>query len=148
LPIPRALNRQQRAEYQNMLAAQAKPFDDRAKAVEDKVDELWGNSEAVDRIKNDIQVADGRVSKIFESELRRIAGAASPSMRRDLLASLGHKKSKPSRSAILSLRGKVRQDPFNRNLLEELRAMEDKAGGQTMVTYLDARIDSLKGVNR
>jgi hypothetical protein len=148
LPVPRALNKKQRAEYMQILSAQAAPFNNKAMAIEDKVDELWTNSAAIDRIQSDIKVAEGPLAKIFETEMKRIAAIASPSMRRDLLESIGQRTQKPSRSAILQARKEVKQNPFDRGLLEDLRELEVKAGGHTMVTYLDARIDSLKGVRQ
>lgn len=143
LPIPRSLNRSQRAEYQKMLKAQAQPFKEKAEQVQNKIEELWSNTAAVARIENDINNSDPRLARIFEKELKRVAGAASPSRRKQLLKTLNAKNSRPSRKTILAARHKVSRDPFNRTLLEELRRLENQAGGETMVTYLDARLDSL-----
>ena len=43
----------------------------------------------------------------------------------------------------------VKSDPFNPGNLENLRILEERAGGDTMVAYLDARISKLQsGVTR
>lgn len=144
LPVPASLRGAQRAEYQKVLQVQAKPFVDKASQVEDKIDELWSNSAAVERIESDYKNADYNVSKIFAQELKNVASVATPSQRQRILSSLNERDRKPSHGEISQARTKVSRDPFNKGLIQQLRELELKAGGQTMVTYLDARLHSLQ----
>lgn len=145
LPVPRQLNAQQREEYQALLQQQAQPYLNTAQQVTQKVNDFWSNRQALTTLENDYKQADPEMQKLIKEEIEMLASLApNRNTSRHLARMTRSQSSRPSRAQILSARQAVQQDPFNLRRIHNLKTLEEQAGGETMVAYLDARLTQLQ----
>lgn len=145
LPIPRDLSKTEAANYKRGIKLWATEFATVAVNVNKKIDALFNNSHYLKSLfsvaKNDL----GARKKVALYELQILAKSAPSGRVTAEIASL-LKKSNESGSVreLSTARSRVRNDPFDRDRIEQLRALEMEHGSRTMVAYLEARIDEIK----
>lgn len=140
LNTPRGLSAKDQKTYRQTLEVQASQFLNESQMVEQKLATFWSSSEIFDALKQAHSQSDPLSRKIFASELEMLASLAPTQISRDLTQAARVQKVNPTRKQILGARAALSKDPFNQEKLERLKALEEQAGGETMVTYLESRL--------
>jgi hypothetical protein len=144
---PRGLNRAQRAEYKALLAQQAKPYQDSAIAIGQKVGEFWRNSSALDSLQKDYQKANHAVRSLVRDELVALRVRAPGSVKSKINQILENRPRDPRLAEIKQAYNKVKSQPFALSPLNKLIDLEERRDqNPTMVAYLEQRKSSLKEV--
>ncbi len=144
LPIPKRLNESERKMYSNELIAQASPFKKTAAELDLFLTSSWQDERYINLLLQKIEIND-RIRSLLMNELRSLAAFAPASLVKNIKAKLAEFKSRPTNKEITSTQDELRKDPFDLGLQEQLISMEKKRGNQSMVVFLQARINSIKG---
>lgn len=148
LPVPKKLKGAQRDAYSKQVAARARPFLNKAEQIQKKLEAFWGNDSQFDAIAGDYKKAPREFKPVLSKDLRLIAQLAPSGPRRTLERALSASDDLPSQREIVAAREDVKESPFSVGRLKELKELEEKRGQVAMVTYLDARLDSLNDGNK
>lgn len=144
LPVPRGLNGVQRKQYRDLLAQQAMPFEQRAQDMAQKLAQLWTQSDVAEEYANDLENTRGPAQRIVLDEVKLVMSAAPSNIRNSLARISNRHGGSVAGSQIQAARRSVQESPFNTSPLRRLRELENKAGRETMVAYLDARLNKLE----
>lgn len=145
LPVPEQLKGQERAQYTQLLANQARSYQHKYETINRKVTLLWGQTEKQTAIETDMKTAPSApVRALVANELRRLMYVAPGGIRRQLDEELSQQNRVPSEEQIRQAREQAKNRPFNAQTLNQLRELELVRGRETMVAYLDARLLKLK----
>ena len=144
LPTPRGLGPQQRVEYQQALQSRATPYLSESEKVDVKLNTFWSAPEFLAPLQEGAKEPLFEIRQAYQSDLKRIAIFAPSQFASQLQETTQKPFIKPSRKQILQARAEVANDPFNTNKLTQLKALEELAGGEAMVTYLEARLLQLQ----
>ncbi len=145
LPVPSKLKPDQKKQYQQALASQAKPFQDKADAVDKKLNEFWANSTAIEGLSTLVQNSSGSVTRLLAEQYRDLGARAPNSVRSRLESAIAAANDRPSTSEVADARRALQRDPFSERQTNKLKVMETELGRDAMVTYLDARLVQLRG---
>lgn len=144
LPAPKGLNKKQREEYQSILAHQADPYIRMARDYDGRVNDLWNQSDAAARLERDFKDGRRELRPLVQSEAARLASAAPTANLAVRLKKLAQASTpNPDAQEIRELKADLQRDPFNQSLLLELKSLEEKRGSDTMVAFLDSRLEQL-----
>ena len=144
LPIPKKLNSQEKLAYSNELLIQAKPFRDASKELQLFLDFTWQDPAYINNLLNRIESQD-QIRNVLMLELRSLASVAPAKTLKDIQDKLAEFKIRPTHKEISETQLKLRNEPFDISIQNQLFAMEKKIGNQSMAVFLQARSDSLKG---
>ncbi|MEQ1877551.1 MAG: hypothetical protein ABL958_12970, partial [Bdellovibrionia bacterium] len=144
LPVPRGLNAAQRNQYRELLAQQAAPFELRSREVGAKAAQLWNQDSVLDGFAADLERTKGPAQKIVLDEIGLVKASAPSNVRAELARLASRHGGAASGSQIQQARRQVAESPFNTRPLRKLRELEERAGRESMVAYLDARLSKLE----
>lgn len=145
LPTPRGLNKIQREQYRGLLKSQSEPYRQKAQQFEQKVTDLWNQSDIRENLLNDYSKASGSLRKLVNHELQTLARIAPVKYKSDLREAMHARSETRVDSGLLQKAlSNVKRDPFDTDSLERLRDLEKKAGRHAMVAFLEAKVDQLK----
>ena len=142
LPVPRGLRGPQREQYQNLLMSKAQPFEDKAKTVNSKLSDLWGQSGVLDQMSDIISKSSKYIRGLIAQEVTRLLRVAPGSREHQLKSVLAEAHNRHD-VELSRARNEVRQNPFNERDITRLKNLEDTDGSPAMSTFLDARLASL-----
>lgn len=137
LPVPRGLSTEQNKAYQLQISEQTKPYLIEANQINTKIAELWKSASQTYLVENYNQKSGATLVKNEYHLIKSIAEARGLSLKQ-FLAVKNQKQSAQQEAAVLL--GKVRQDPFNVDLLEKMKNLNSQMGHRPMVAYLDSRL--------
>lgn len=146
LPVPAGLSEQDEQEYLALLSQQAAPHQVRAQDAAKKVEEFWANEGAFSQLETALKQETGFRRKLLEQEVAVLSAIAPESKKALMNASVTTEEVKATRPSLKELetaRRTVRENPLSREGLEGLLVLERQIGRPAMVTYLEARLQSL-----
>lgn len=144
LPVPRRLNKDQRAEYTKMIQAQSEPYMERAEQLDSEIEQIWSSSNSLSNLQSAYMGASPELQKVYRDEISILSLNAPSRAQNRLRDLLSTPYRRPSQKDILMARKAVQADPFSISKAESLRELEAQGGNSTMALYLDERIDQLK----
>lgn len=144
LPTPRRLNRQQRAQYRNLLTAQANGYQNKAARYATEWQSMWNESNSIELIRRTYDSASPALQGLLKKEIHILAKNAPSRAQSRLQEILSSGTHKPSRSEILEARRDLQTHPFDISKIQSYRELEKRAGRDTMVSYLDARMSAIQ----
>jgi hypothetical protein len=149
LPLPAGLSPEEENEYMQALSQQSAPHQTKANDLKAKVGEFWAQSEAIGQLEKSLDVASAEVRPLMKAEIELLVSIA-PEAKKTALATVANKPTaivadKPSLQVIEGAKAAVRQDPMNRQSLNNLLELEQKWGRPAMVSYLKGRLETLDG---
>jgi hypothetical protein len=149
LPVPRGLKPAQKAQYGQLVAAKARPFQMQAEKIQSKVTELWQHSQELDQLIEDYNSVsshtNSRLKNVIALQLNALknhAPAGSAQRLEQVLSSSS--ESEPSNRDVQNALAQAKQRPFNVADMQKLKDLEEKRGSDTMAAYLDARMSRLQ----
>lgn len=149
LPAPKGLNKKEKKQYQSILNQQAAPYDRLSRDYVAKVKELWGQTAVITKLEKDLYQGRAELRKLVQQEMARLSGAAPSSGQVVRLKKLARARvESPSGRRVQQVKSALQRDPFNRSLLEELKDMEEKRGSESMVVFIDSRLEQMKQENK
>jgi hypothetical protein len=146
LPMPEGLSGEEESQYLTLLTQQASPYKSRADAAKAKTQELWASAGWREALQKSLNEA-GDFRTLVTAEIDALKGSAEGETLAALSAISAAPSTvaeKPTREALESARNDVRQNPFDRALLEKLLGLEKQAGDFAMVHYLEGRLQQGK----
>lgn len=148
LPVPRRLNKEDKAKYQALIKQQSEPYLARAEKIESELADIWSNSNSVQNLQTAYITATPDLQKLYRDEITPLAANAPSGAKNRLHNLLNTPYRRPSQKDILIARRELQANPFDVSKAESLRALEAQNGRPAMVAYLDERISQLKKGNR
>jgi hypothetical protein len=143
-PIPRHVRGAQRDEYKNQLALQSEKFAQQASLADDKIDEFFGNRQAVRDMENVYMNSEYPFKGLVRQELLALRLTLGSHRGAEKIASiLGDSKDLPSASEVASARDTVRKNPFNTRALGHYKDLQEQLGRHELAMYLTARIEKM-----
>lgn len=146
-PMPAHLSEDEQQHYLQLLAAQATPFQAKALEAKSKVDQFWKSANWRTSLKRSWQQAELR--SLIVSEVKVLRELAPAEFQADLTEMMAVKKeplapaARPSLKEIETARALVQKNPFDKQALEALLALEKKSENAAMAQYLQTRIENL-----
>jgi hypothetical protein len=149
LPLPAGLSPEEENEYMQALSQQSAPHQTKANDLKAKVGEFWAQSEAIPQLEKSLDVATAEVRPLMKEEIELLASIA-PEAKKAQLAAVANKPTaivaeKPSLQVLEGAKAAVRENPMNRQSLNNLLELEQKWGRPAMVSYLKGRLETLDG---
>lgn len=150
LPLPKGLKENDARRYQVLIGHQVAPFEIKAIKIEQKLAKFWAGNPA-ERFAVSVEQSAGPKRQLLVKEARSmiavlelLESAKGPAAAANRLKQAVNSEAPEVRSASLaSAREDVRKNPFDVEGLKRLRALEAEAGRDTMVAYLDSRMNKL-----
>ncbi|MDX9731346.1 MAG: hypothetical protein RBT63_06205 [Bdellovibrionales bacterium] len=156
LPAPKGLKEADVKRYQDLIAKQVVPFEVKALKIDQKLKAFWSTNPG-EALAGAIEESSGARRTLLTRETRSmvsildIAGQSDISRRLNRAMASEDRMSRASnlassrsgRSALESARASVRKDPFDVDYLRRLRTLEAEVGRETMVSYIDSRMNRL-----
>lgn len=148
LPVPPGMNEQQQAEYLQLLSQQAAPHQIRGSELTAKFAEFWSHDGLLAGFREKLSSQTGVQRDRYLSELKLVAAVAPDSMKKSLeeLSTSSTSENSVALPSLVELEGArrlVRDNPFDRDPLENLLVLERKLGKEEMVGYLERRLAQL-----
>ena len=140
LPIPRRLKPAQRAAYAQVVASKAQPFLAKHDAIEAKLKVFWSNSNTFDAMVDDYNKSRPEFRPVLAKDMKTIAQVAPSRVKNKLLGAVKDNGDLPNDRDVRVALGDAEKSPFSARRMKTLKEIEEKRGGDTMVTYLDARL--------
>jgi hypothetical protein len=144
LPTPKKLSEYDQQLYRKELLAQANLFKTTATELESYLEQSWQYRRYVNGLLSSIESSD-RIRSVLMNELRSLAAVAPAGVVSDIQDKLTEFKNRPSNKEIAVTQLQLRKDPFDLELQSQLLGMEKKRGNQSMVVFLQARSNNIKG---
>ncbi|CAN5568478.1 hypothetical protein BH10BDE1_BH10BDE1_34120 [soil metagenome] len=150
LPLPKSLKPADVRKYQTLIAHQVAPFEIKAIKIDQKLAKFWAQDPA-ENLARTVEQSTGAKRSLLTKEARSMVqvldlldasagpAAASGRLNRAISSPISEVQSK----TLASARDDVRQNPFDVDSLKRLRSLEAEAGRETMVAYLDSRMNRL-----
>ncbi len=161
LPAPEGLTEQEQNQYMSLLMDQAQPFQSKALMIETKLFELWSKSQWENAYLTTItdypdlayllepeilvlkQIAKGQQGAVVEKLQSKLSGLKliqqeqrNPALFSDQIKQVSEQ------------RLKVKNNPYDLTLTQELLNSENLLGHKAMTSYLKARLESLSQQNQ
>ncbi len=147
LPIPRGLSKKNHLQYIALLTQQAAPYSQTAHRMSVHIADMWDKADTK-KMAAEVKNTQFSMRSLAIKQIRTVAVIAPEdrfkSLREDLNDALKEAKEKPTRDQIAKLMDAVKQEPFDEAKINELRSLEEKAGHEIFVAYLDSRLIQLK----
>ena len=143
VPEPRGLNKAQKAQYENLLLAQLKPYADKSKLANNQKQELWNSSTALVALIKEYSEARPEIQKLMNRQMHILAKVSGDgSLKRDLIKALStpRKSNKELNMARIS----VSVNPDDISSLVKLKNLETEIGHPLMVALLETRLNQLQ----
>jgi len=145
LPTPKNIKKEKaKAQFKLELAKQAQPFYKTATELNNYLARLWKDKTYLSSLLQTIDAND-RVRPIFMKELSSVASIAPRELVSEIQTQLNEFKNRPSNKDIAETQLELQKDPFDSELHNQLLSMEKKRGNRSMVVFLQARGQNLKG---
>lgn len=145
LPVPKNIKKDKaRAQFKQELTRQAQPFYKTASELNTYLARLWKDKNYLNSLLQTIDSND-RVRATLMKELSAVASIAPPDFVKEVQAQLDEFKNRPSNKEIAHTQLELQKDPFDADLHNQLLSMEKKRGNRSMVVFLQARGQNLKG---
>lgn len=144
LPVPRRLNKEDKAKYMALIKKQSEPYLARAEKIESELGDVWSNSSSVQNLQTAYMTATPELQRLYRDEISPLAANAPSGAKNRLMDLLNTPFRRPSQKDILLARRDLQANPFDVSKAESLRALEAQNGRPAMVAYLDERISQLK----
>jgi len=144
LPLPGGLKGKQEKEYKTLISQQAKPYLNKAEAVEHKLGDLWKKSELSTLVADELKITRGDLKNLLIEELKLISRVAPSREQRVVKNIIDESQERPSQRALDSARQDVKENPFDKESVEKLKNLEERIGHETLVAYLEARLAQLQ----
>lgn len=150
LPVPKGLKDAEARRYKQLIARQVSPFEIKALKIDQRTKKFWSQNPA-ETLAKILESSIGSKRNLVQNEtealvsvLRHISeeSVASLSVRR-LETAIEARPSAVRPSTLASARDDVRENPFDLDRLKRLRSLEADAGRETMVAYLDSRMNRI-----
>jgi len=150
LPVPKGLKDADANRYRALIARQVSPFEIKALKIDQRTKKFW-NQNPADTVAKMLESSMGPKRQLIQKEsealvsvLRHISDetVAGSSVRR-LETAIDSRPSEVRPSTLASARDDVRENPFDLDRLKRLRSLEIEAGRETMVTYLNSRMNQI-----
>ena len=149
LPVPQGLTGEEEQMYLQALSQQASPYQVKAKDIQAKLLEFWGQDAALETLNKDLQKSYGSVEKMLWREYQLVAGIAPEAKKPMFVATQPSSGSvKPDLKELEKARQVVRENPTNMSLLQELAKVEKSMGNTKMVAYLEGRMEEMSREER
>ncbi len=158
LPSPQGLKPADVRRYQTLIARQVTPFEVKAIKIDQKLAKFWALSPA-ENLARTVEQSTGAKRSLLAKEARamvQVLDLLKSSSREskdvsnqvsDAARRLNRAISSPlpdvQAKTLASAREDVRDNPFDVDSLKRLRSLEAEAGRETMVAYLDSRMNRL-----
>ncbi len=143
LPGPVGLTAKENQQYVSLFKAKLKPFLYKAKAAEQRKNQLWATSAALSQLVSDYKTARPEIQRILVKELSLLAQIPGEGTMKsgveDALSS-----SPLSTKDLQNARQNVAANPDSIRDIENLKMLETKIGHPLMPAYLEARISHLQ----
>lgn len=145
LPIPKNIKKDKaKAQFKQELVRQAQPFHKTASELNTYLIRLWKDKTYLTSLLQTIDSND-RVRPTLMKELSSVASVAPKDLVNEVQAQLNEFKNRPSNKDIANTQLELQKDPFDADLHNQLLSMEKKRGNRSMVVFLQARGQNLKG---
>jgi tetratricopeptide (TPR) repeat protein len=150
LPSPKGLKPADLRRYQTLMARQVAPFEIKALKIDQKLAKFW-IQEPAERLARTLEQSIGAKRTLLAKEARAMVqvldlldGSIGPknAMKR-LNRAIESEVPAVQAKTLASARDDVRDNPFDVDTLKRLRSLEAEAGRDTMVAYLDSRMNRL-----
>ena len=155
LPMPEGLSEQEQMQYMGLLSQQASPHNQKAQDIKAKLSEFWNKSNIAENFQKSYFQAPDSLRPWVKEEIQWVSEIAPEEVKKEfqkMTEQLLVKQSSPKKQPVVNfkalekVRQKVRQQPFNKAVLEKLLKLEKKMGRKAMVTYLSSRIEILPSI--
>jgi tetratricopeptide (TPR) repeat protein len=144
LPVPYQLKNAQRKQFKILLGQQAAPFSQKAALINSKIRDLWNQSDVLEELGQDYKTVRGPSRKVIGEELRLLIAVAPQREKSQLVRLLSESGSSVNSQSIAAARASVKENPFSSRPLVRLKELEERAGRESWVAYLNTRIDKLE----
>lgn len=145
LPVPKNIKKDKaKAQFKLELVRQAQPFHKTASELNTYLIRLWKDKTYLTSLLETIDAND-RVRPTLMKELSSVASIAPRELVNEVQAQLNEFKNRPSNKDIATTQLELQKDPFDADLHNLLLSMEKKRGNRSMVVFLQARGQNLKG---
>lgn len=150
LPAPKALKGAELKRYQSLIANQTAPFEIKALKIDQKLAKFWAQNPA-ESLARAVEQSSGVKRSLLSKEaksmvnvLEMLDGTPGPkAAAKRLTRAIDSEVPEVRPSTLASARKDVRENPFDVDSLKRLRSLEASAGRETMVAYLDSRMNRL-----
>lgn len=146
LPTPKQLTDAQKAEYQEQIQLQIKPYLTQAIAVKEKVSELWDMAikKAIFKDLHDLSLdVDKPGSRLARQEIEKLKVSATLSgLKQNPFINFTLERHKVALAAS-QLQQSISENPFNFSDIEKFKALQKELGHGPMVAYLESRAEDL-----
>lgn len=141
LPMPQGLTADEESQYLNLLGQQASPYQNRAATAKAKVEEFWKTAGWKDSLQKSLNDS-GEMSVLVKNEITALKMAAQGPQLEQLnqIQNPSFTEGRPTRESLEAARGDLRQNPFDRNRIEQLLTLEKQNKNFAMIQYLEERL--------
>lgn len=143
LPGPVGLTAKENIQYVALFKAKLKPFLYKAKAAEQRRNQLWASSTALSQLVRDYKAARPEIQKILVKELSLLAQIPGEGVLKNGVEEALN-TSNMSNKDLQNARQNVAANPESIRDIENLKMIETKIGHPLMPAYLEARISHLQ----
>lgn len=144
LPVPGRLRGNDRLQYQQMIAQQANVYLQKHDAIEQKLQSFWNDDKAFTQMVSDFSTAKPELRRMMAKEMKALARVAPGDRQTTLNKALHEGIDQASSAEVASATRDAKQAPFSASSLAHLREVEESRSKDTMVAYLDARMQTLQ----
>lgn len=144
LPVPAGMKPKQITLYKKELSQQAWPFKKARSELSQYLENLWKDKSYLTSLLRTIDTND-RIRGTLMKELSAIASVAPTEIVNEVQNQLNEFKNRPSSKEIAQTQLSLQKDPFDPDLHSQLLMMEKKRGNQSMVVFLQARGQNIRG---
>lgn len=144
LPVPAGLSPEEEQQYLGLLSQQAAPHQVKANDIKGKLKEIYANKEAFTKFHQAVAESKEPIRKELVAQMTLVRSAL-PAENAGLLADVSApvEAPKPSLAQVEQARQQVRETPFDSQKISELMKLEKQLGRNSMVSYLQTRLDGL-----
>ena len=139
VPLPRGLSQKQQEQYTQQMAKQIEPFKRKRDLVESKTDVFWSNHHIFSSLKEEYESVSYAFRNMINRELELLKNYTSEKNKKILSEIISLSTQRPNYQKVKEVWRKVKKDPFDTQILEELKDLEQKRDSFTVVAYLDIR---------
>jgi len=144
LPTPKNLKKKDVVKFRNELKMQSKPFRLAHQELSSFLEQTWKNKVYLQSLLKMIDNNDLIRSSLMK-ELSAVASIAPKNILSEIQAQLEEFKNRPTTKDIAKAQMELQNDPFDTELQQLLLTMEKRRGNQSMVVFLQARGQNIKG---
>jgi hypothetical protein len=144
LPIPRGLKGADRQKYQALLLQKAEPFEAKVKTVDEKLSQLWSQSEVLKELIQIIARSSQPIRNLIAQEMTRLERIAPSSRKSDIQDVITQTRRHHSREELRTASLDLERHPFDVDQINKVKMLEQADGRPAMGPFLDARLSQLQ----